>query len=125
MKKTILLKPFKEFEVIDFKDDLHYYYEKIQCECIDIVQPHIMNHLDKKFQSKQFCLIVDDEGLLVENPQLNLYASTVYGNTIFGNALVCKELHTEDGIYTVGLNDDDIEVFFKAIQDAIEKVKGL
>lgn len=125
MRKTILLKPIHDYEVLNFKNDLDFYYDKIECDCIDIVSPYVMNDMSKKFKSKHFCLIVDDEGLLVQNPKMNVIASMAYGNRICGNVLVCREKMTPDGVITIGLTDDDINVFFKTVQGVIDLVKGV
>ena len=37
MKKAILAKPSERLELIDFVDDLQYFYKYVECRCIDIV----------------------------------------------------------------------------------------
>lgn len=123
MTKIILLKPLHDYEVLDFKNDLDFYYDKIKCDCIDIVSPYALNDMSRKFKSKHFCLIVDDEGLLVQDPKMNLIGTMAYGNRIFGNILVCREKMTDKGVITIGLTDDDIDVFFKTVQNVIDLVR--
>ena len=112
MKKAILAKPNNPLEVIDFIDELEYYYKHIECRCIDIV--YVGDYL----------LIVDDEGLLTDDPQINVIASILYGHPICGNVLIVKEGYNEDGEPTCeGLTDEEIEKFHESFMRLIKKVK--
>lgn len=114
MKKAILAKPGERLELIDFVDDLQYFYKHIGCRCIDIVYV------------KDYLLIVDDEGLLVDDPQVNIVASILYGHPICGNALIVKEGYNEEGEPTCeGLTDEDVEKFQASFMELIKKVKNL
>lgn len=78
----------------------------IDCDCIDIV--HAKN------LKEPYCLVVDDEGLLKEEPEMNLVASYLYGaldhgQPLCGDAIIMKDRFTDDGIDTVGLDDEDLE----------------
>lgn len=86
-------------EIIEFKKEegLDFYYKTIDCELIDIVNTVI----------EDYCLVVDDEGLMKPEPEINLRASLLYGylehhQPIVGNALICKNKYTNQGTETVG-----------------------
>lgn len=114
MKKAILAKPGERLEVIDFVDDLQFYYKHIECRCIDIVYV------------KDYLLIVDDEGLLVDDPQVNVVASIMYGHPICGNVLIVKEGYTDEGEPTCeGLTDEEVGEFHESFMRLIKKVKKL
>ena len=114
MKKAILAKPGEKLEVIDFVDDLQYFYKYIECRCIDIVYV------------KDYLLIVDDEGLLVDDPQVNVVASIMYGHPICGNVLIVKEGYNEEGEPTCeGLTNEEIGKFNERFMKLIGKIKDL
>ena len=72
MEKYILLDTENNFEVIERPDEqrkLDFWYEHIGCQCIDIVD----------CVNNKYCLVVDDGGWLVGEPQVNSYASLMYG----------------------------------------------
>lgn len=102
MEKYILLDTKNNFKVIerpDEQDKLDFWYEHIGCQCIDIVD----------CVNNKYCLIVDDEGWLV-CPQTNSYASLMYGfmkhkQALAGKVIIGKNLRTDDGLETVGLNE--------------------
>ena len=62
---------------------LEFYYEQIGCKTIEIVR------ISKNRTNKVF--IVDEEGLLKENPEINAIASLIVKQPIYGNALLAKE----------------------------------
>lgn len=121
MTKAMLLKPGPYVEIINFEDELEFYYKHIKCHLIDIVRPHVL--LETSNKCKNFILIVDDEGLLVANPKVNQFASLAYGQVICGNVILAKEEYTEDGIITVGLNEEDVNNFNEALIKVIDKIK--
>lgn len=60
-----------------------------------------------------FCMIVNEEGLLLGLP-LNLLGSILYesfrhGNPIVGNLVLCKEGFVEGERDIIGLDDDDLK----------------
>lgn len=60
-----------------------------------------------------FCMVVNDEGLLLGLP-LNLLGSVLYesfrhGNPIVGNIVLCKEGFVEGERDIIGLDDDDLK----------------
>lgn len=100
MGKAILAIPGEPLRAIEFVDDLEFYYEHLGCDLIDIVR------------GGDYLIIVDDEGLLVGEPQLNEAASVLYGSPLFGAALIVKEGYTEIGeAFCEGLSDEDIHNF--------------
>lgn len=84
---------------------LRFCYRVIECDTIDIVHAEGLR--------KPYCMVVDDEGLLVDEPVINLYASHLYGahrhgQAIAGRAVIMKDEITDDGgIDTVWLTLDE------------------
>ena len=103
----------------------------INCDTIDIV--HAINLPDP------YCMVVDDEGLLKNEPLVNPIASYLYGflthgQPICGDVIIMKDKHTPDGIETVGLTKDDLSVVsgllfnpdtFEDVKRTIEGLKEL
>jgi len=123
MEKYILLDTENNFEIIerpDEQDKLDFWYEHIGCSCIDIVD----------CVNNKYCLVVDDGGWLVGEPQVNSYASLMYGFLKHGQALpgkviIGKNLRTDDGMETVGLNDVELlEVWFDLDRLIVQYLKS-
>lgn len=119
-------------DIVDFpeNDKLDWYYKMIGCDCIDIVTPYGVDNIAKMYDLKsiigKFCLIVDDEGLLKENPEVNPIASLMYGiddhgQALFGNVLVGVNKPTEDGIDTVGMTDNELMLLQVCINSLIDR----
>ena len=99
-----------DINLIDLKEKEYEYtfqamQKAIDCSMVDIV--HAVNLPDP------YCMVVDDEALLVDKPTVNLVASYLYGTVehgqpICGDVLIMKDSITRDGIETVGLEDVDI-----------------
>lgn len=123
----------KDYKIVDFptgetEQKLDWYYGVLDCQCIDIVTPHGLDDLARTAGLKnlvgEFCLITDDEALLVADPQVNpiaslLYGSDLHGQLLFGKVLVAKNQMRDDGIETVGLNKLDIMQVLSAINALI------
>ena len=123
------------FRVREFYDGggskLDYFYKEIKCKCIDIVNPYALKDYEPL---KDLCLVVDDEGLLKEEPKVNPIASLLYGvdkhgQGIFGDALVCKNIYTEDGIETGSLTIEEVQLLDFKVQELIkehnERIKAI
>lgn len=95
------------------KNDLDTYYKMIQCNCIDIVE--------RKIGGKVFDIVLDDEGLLKENP----IPSMIEKNgriMLVGNLLICH--HDNNGNLT-SLDKEDKDLIEKNIIPIIYKGKYL
>lgn len=132
MAKGLLINPNGIAEVMDFpeKDKLEWYYEMVDCRCIDIVNAYGLEDIAKEYKLEsllgKFCIVVDDEGLLKEKPEINVIASLIYGcdqhgQAIVGNALIAKNEVTEDGIETVGMTDADVLLLQAGINALISR----
>ena len=121
MGKVMLLKPGPDVQIINFEDSLEFYYKQIECRLIDIVRPYALLEVSKK--CKGLILIVDDEGLLVDKPKINQFATLAYGQTLCGNVILAKEKYTEEGIITVGLTEEDVNAFNEALIKIIDRIK--
>ena len=98
-------------ESMSSMDRLYEYYRMLNCRCIDIREVFI--------NDKPFDLIVDDEGLLVENPVPTFYLededSAIAGNILFA--------HCDEEGETVGLDDEEIPMLQGYLSENIEKLK--
>ena len=129
--KAVLIRVngFVTVEDFPYEEKLQWYYKKIGCDCIDIVKPYgietVVDMYGLKAYMDKFCLIVDDEGMLKDNPKVNPIASLLYGaddhgQVLFGDVLVAKDEETEDGIETVGLDDSEVMLLKAAMNTLIE-----
>lgn len=107
--KALLIKPNAEgIETLDFPKDNHldFYYKHLDCDLIDIVKPYGLNEGD----FPNYDLIIDDEGMLKAEPQVNTIASLLYGviehgQPIFGRAMLVKH----EGAENVGMSEKEIQ----------------
>lgn len=106
MKYAILLPADGKPSLIEFdkKEGLDFYYKNLNCDLIDIVGTIWEDAV----------LVVDDEGLFKQSPQINFTASVLYGigdhgQPIVGDALLCTNAYTPDGVETVGFEKEKAE----------------
>jgi hypothetical protein len=127
MKEKLMLIPERgHFKMLDFEpgdNDLDFFYEHLKCDLIDIVRPYALQKELGKCEN--VILIVDDESLLKANPKVNIFASLAYGYPIYGKALIGKEQARDDGIYTVGLTEEDTKEFNEAMLEMIDRIKDI
>ena len=132
MSYAMVIKASGEARMVEFptEDKLDWYYETIGCDCIDIVNPYQIEKIGKENGLKslvgKFCIIVDDEGLLKEEPKINVIASLLYGydshgQGLFGDVIIAQNKETDDGIETVGLEPNDMMLLQTAINGVIEE----
>lgn len=131
--KYLILTPNGEFEIEDVnheEDNLRAYYRMINCDCIDIVSCYgfdkIMKSIGYDKRVNDYCLIVDDEGLYKPDAQVNPYASLLYGiidhgQPLVGRVVVAKNIVTDEGLDTGGLDTDDIFAIMSAITDLMNE----
>lgn len=99
----------------DFHPDLETYYKAIGCRTVDFVSAYALDGVE---DLENICLIVDDEGLFAENPELNIIASLLYGfkqhgQPIVGNAIIVgTDPETGD---TIPLTDEQIRRLIEII----------
>lgn len=101
------------------KGTLEYYYKEIGCEIIDIAHAYGLS-IDAD-------IIIDDNGLFGDNPEINAVASIAYGylehgQPIVGNAIICKPHQTTDGIDETGFEDDEAD---KIMNEIMQKMMFL
>lgn len=130
--KGLLIRPNVLTETVEFpeKEKLGWYYETIGCDCIDIVAPYGVDGIAKMYNLEsivgKFCLVVDDEGLLKEKPEVNPIASLMYGcddhgQVLCGNVIVGANKNTDDGIETVGMSDSDLMLLQVCINSLVDR----
>lgn len=116
MKSLFLNIEDNKFEIIETKKpDLQLFYKKIECDCIDIAV--------RKIDGKAFNIILDDEGLLKEDP----IVSAIDGNgnpMLVGNLMFFGGETTEDG-ELVGLTDAEIDHILRSVGVAVVSPEGL
>lgn len=94
-------------EVVDVKDCLEVFYEKIDCTTIDIV--------NRKIGGVYYAIVCDDEGLYAE--RVTVSAATKAGDPVLvGNLLIFK--NGKDG-ELAGLSGEDVERVRKNIYLAL------
>lgn len=127
LKEKLMLIPERgNFKMLDFEpgdNDLDFFYKHIGCDLIDIVRPYALQK--ETGTCENIILIVDDEGLLKANPKPNIFASLAYGYPIYGKVLVAKEQARDDGIYTVGLTEEDTKEFNEAMLEMIDNIRDI
>lgn len=85
-------------KAIDITANLESYYREIECDCIDIACLTVDGH--------PFDFIVDDVGLLKENPIVTVIEASGFAPRLVGTVLVfgCGEYDIR------GLTDDEVEL---------------
>lgn len=91
---------------------LEFCYRVIGCRTIDIVTLQCLGDL--------YCMVVDDEGLFVDKPHLNAFASYLYGShmhgqPIVGDVVLMKNVQTPDGVETVWLSKEEANALTRDI----------
>jgi len=88
--KALLLNPHKGFELVE-ANGLNDYYKYLECDCIDITTAMVNGNVVN--------IIVDDEGLMKENPVLSAFYvdenETEWEGALAGNLLFCGEADEE------------------------------
>lgn len=115
MKSLFFNAKENQFEIIEtMKPDLQLFYKKIECDCIDIAV--------RKIDGKAFNIILDNEGLLKEDP----IVSAIDGNgdpMLVGNLMFFGGETTEDG-ELVGLTDAEIDHILRSVGVAVVYTDG-
>ncbi|MFC8296013.1 DUF3846 domain-containing protein [Streptomyces sp. NPDC057242] len=111
---ALLVRPGGAFRVLDWPstptDRQHLMYAAIECDRYDVADT-----------TADLSLWIDDEGLMVENPEMNLPATAIfarYGNPhqfYFGNALFTGG--TDSKGETLGLTKDKVLELIEALTE--------
>ena len=127
MKYVFVLKSGTlDFEKVEYTNKevterLEWYKDKIGCDWVEVVQlPRFIPNS---------CLIVDEDGLLKKDPEINyiaslLYDTPVHGNPIAGNAVLCSQKYGINGVDTTDFDADTaalIEQRFEEIKTKMEE----
>ena len=99
-------------EIAD-KDHLGQFYELIGCECIDLVT--------RRIGGKYFDVIVDDEGLFVQNPICSAYDSK-HNPMLVGNIVILGEADGEGN--ETSMSEGDVSLVREAIRYTIDLYRG-
>lgn len=93
---------------LDERPELDFFYEKLNCDVIDIVE--------RRIKGEYFQIVCDDEGALKTFPII----SAVDGNmepALCGNLMFFNSV--DDNGELVGLKDEDIELIKSSIHDLL------
>ena len=136
MAKAMVIRTSGLVEAVSFpetanaRDKLDWYYKVLGCDIIDVARPYGLEKDAKATGLKhlvgKYCMIVDDEGLLKEDFEVNVIASLLYGyddhgQPLAGDVLVCKNEMTDEGMDSVGMDDADLRMLFDAISRLVAK----
>ena len=107
----------RKHERVEFKPKLENYYEMLKCECIDIIT--------RKIGNKAFDIIVDDEGLFVQDPiQSGLtFSKKEVVEQLVGNLLVVGKADCEGKEQS--LTDEDVELIRQNVRIYVTKEEEL
>lgn len=94
------------------KPDLDFYYSLIGEQGLEII---------RQWPKTKQVLLVDDCGLLRENPRLNVLASYLTGREIVGNAVMCKEGIRDDEPDIIGYNLHEVTAARLAIRSVFDE----
>lgn len=98
-------------DIVERKENetvLRFCYRVIKCDTIDIVHAEGLR--------RPYCLVVDDEGLLVDEPVINLYASHMYGAHKHGQAIAGRAVIMKDEIADA---DGSIDTVWLTLSEAL------
>lgn len=105
MRKAILLHPNYKVEVIDFVGELDWYYKHLDCDLIELVYVG------------EYALVLDEEGLLKQSPEINVMASLIYGSPLYGKVMVVKD----DEPDLIGLNEEEFNEFNNKVLNLLDE----
>ncbi len=128
MEKYLMIDENGLASVITRKDDeskFDFWYGHIGCNCVDIVDAQGIRDGSVDGDTK-YCLVLNDSGWLEANAKVNSIASLLYGYMLHKQGLpnkviVAKNKRTDDGLETVGLNDEDIAELHMHIHNLINE----
>ena len=115
MAKAIKLRTDGHVDIIDVPQQrslLSWFYTQIGCSCIENVYPRGLQ--------EPYMMVVDEEGLLKDDPVINflgsyLYETQEHGHPIVGTALVMQRVLTYDGPDIGGIPDQEAQKLAFAI----------
>jgi hypothetical protein len=117
MKTALLITTDEKFRQVEFENSLEFFYKNIGCDMIEVTHPWALKKITGK--CKNFVIIVDEEGLLKDNPKLNIYASAFRGMSLYGNAMIVKDTGEDFD----GLTKEDHEELSSAIFEFLKKLE--
>lgn len=97
---------------------MDYAYRVIGCDLVDNPRTSL---------SEEYCMFVDDEGLLTENPRPNMIASYLYGfcehgQSIVGNAVVLRDVETDDGYDSTFMSKEEAERLAEELNSQVKPI---
>lgn len=117
MKTALLITTDDKFVEVEFENSLEFFYKHLNCDMIEVTNLRALRQLGGL--SKEFIMVVDEEGLLKDDPKLNIYASTFRGMSIYGNVMIVKD----NGEYFEGLAQEDHERLSLAIKKLLTQLE--
>lgn len=86
----------------------------IGCSWIEVVRPAGMQ--------SPFCMVVDEEGLLCDEPKINhvgsfIYGTHIHGSPIVGNIVIAAEGFVDGDVDLIGLDDKTISYLYQMLKN--------
>lgn len=111
MSNAVKLNTDGTVEIVDVPEQgklLEWMYGQIGCDMVEHVYPRML--------SEPYMLVIDEEGLLKENPIINFIASwyyqtQVHGQPIVGTVLIMKQDAIDGEMHDVGMSEDEANTF--------------
>lgn len=117
MKYAVKLGTDLNVEIVGTEHEkmLPFCYKHIGCNLIELVRP-------KGLRRTSFVMVIDEEGLLIDMPELNFIASYLYEThkhlqPIVGNVLIVQEVETDEGVDLAFLDKDTAKSLAKRLVD--------
>lgn len=115
---------FDIIEVPNQKSLLDWFYQQIECDCIETVYPRGLE--------EPYMMVMDGEALLKDEPVINFMASWLYqtqehGHPICGTVLVMQREWSPDGYNVGGIPENQVmellASFIRQMPDAIDMIR--
>lgn len=119
--KGIVITPENDISEREFAEPVEAALQKAVGGYFDIIHPCNL--------PRPYCMLVDDDGFIKNNPQINLTASMLYGyfagkgnDYIVGSVVILKVGETDEGMDIMGLDDAEIEILMVVVKGFRDRI---
>lgn len=135
--KIIRISTENEISIHDYPAKFEELYTLIGCRTVEHIMPRrlytelkMSSRVSGKHPGRCVSMLIDEEGLLKENPQPNLVASFLYEadkhqHPIVGNVIFVGDTYKGDGVDFCGIDDTVFYDLFRSLKTLCEKAKGI